>query len=102
MTVKSQKYHDLQCVCAQLLRLHLFKMLSRLCIVAPKKVSFAFARFSTKEKVVPAATKQKNFVVALGLLGFVGGIYYTAISKMKQNDDLAAVIEQEIDVKPKK
>ena len=37
---------------------------------------------------VPMATKQKNAGLALALLGFVGGVYYTAISKMQQTDAL--------------
>lgn len=69
---------------------------------ARRAVVRLFSSEGTKERVVPAATKQRNVAVALGLLGFVGGIYYTAISKMKQGDDLTAVLEQEVDTKPKK
>jgi hypothetical protein len=36
-----------------------------------------------------------NYVIAGALLAFVGGIYYTAISKMKQQDDLAEALEDD-------
>ena len=36
-----------------------------------------------------------NYVIAGALLAFVGGIYYTAINKMKQQDDLADVLEDD-------
>ena len=74
-------------------------MLSRVRVV---RQAAAAVRLFSSERVVPAATKQRNVAVALGLLGFVGGIYYTAISKMKQGDDLSAIIELEVDTKPKK
>ena len=45
---------------------------------------------------VTPATKRKNGVVAVGLLSFVVLVYYTAISKMKQTDDLETIINQEI------
>jgi len=50
---------------------------------------------SSSDKTVPAATKQKNAALALALLGAVGGIYYTAINKMKQTDELDSVIARE-------
>lgn len=36
-----------------------------------------------------------NYVIAGSLLAFVGGIYYTAINKMKQQDDLADALEED-------
>jgi hypothetical protein len=45
---------------------------------------------------VTPATKKKNGAVAVGLLSFVVLVYYTAISKMKQTDDLQTIINQEI------
>ena len=50
---------------------------------------------SSAREVTPA-TKRKNGVVAVGLLSFVVLVYYTAISKMKQTDDLETIINQEI------
>jgi hypothetical protein len=41
------------------------------------------------------ALHRRNFVTAVALLGFVGGVYYTAISKMRQTDELSKVIERE-------
>jgi hypothetical protein len=37
----------------------------------------------------------RNNMVALGLLGFCGSIYYTAIAKMKQEDDLETAMKDE-------
>ena len=37
----------------------------------------------------------KNIALALALVGFVGTVYYTAISKMKGTDDLGDIIAQE-------
>ena len=45
---------------------------------------------------VTPATKKKNGAVAVGLLSFVVLVYNTAISKMKQTDDLETIINQEI------
>lgn len=55
-------------------------------------------KLSTKvdSREVTPETKRKNALVALSLIGFVVGIYYTAISKMKQGDDLDTIIDQEI------
>ena len=50
---------------------------------------------STQAKEVPASTKQKNAALALALLGAVGAIYFTAINKMKQTDELETIINQE-------
>ena len=41
------------------------------------------------------ALHRRNFITAVALMGFVGGIYYTAISKMRQTDELSKVIERE-------
>ncbi len=38
--------------------------------------------FATKD--VTPQTRRKNLLVALVIFGFVGGVYYTAISKLKQ------------------
>ncbi len=35
----------------------------------------------------------KNYLTALALLGFVGVIYSTALSKMKESDDLGSALE---------
>ena len=55
----------------------------------------AARRLSTQAKEVPASTKQKNAALALALLGAVGAIYFTAINKMKQTDELETIINQE-------
>ena len=40
-------------------------------------------------------TASKNAVVAFGLLAFTGGVYYTAINKMRpEGDELGKVIEE--------
>ena len=45
---------------------------------------------------VSSTVRNKNAILAVTLLGFVGGIYYVAISKMRQGgDELNAVIELE-------
>ena len=43
--------------------------------------------FATKE--VTPQTRRKNLVVGLAIFGFVGGVYYTAISKLKQTVSLS-------------
>ena len=45
---------------------------------------------------VSSAVRTRNALLAVSLLGFVGGIYYVAISKMRQGaDELDDVIELE-------
>ena len=40
-------------------------------------------------------TMQKNALVAFVLLGFTGGVYYTAISKMRpEQDELGRIIDE--------
>lgn len=40
--------------------------------------------------------KQRNVVTALALVVFVGGVYYTAIAKMRgETDELSKVIDLE-------
>jgi len=54
-------------------------------------------------KEVTAETRLKNFATAVTLFGFVGFVYYTAISKMKGGgggqDELDQVIDQESIIK---
>lgn len=49
-------------------------------------------------KVAPQQSSQtatKNAIMALALLGFSGGVYYTAINKMRpDDDDLGRVIQE--------
>jgi hypothetical protein len=52
------------------------------------------AYFSTS-KPVQSSTNFKNFATAFILFGFVGSVYYSAISKMKHNDDLDDIIQLE-------
>jgi len=61
----------------------------------PSSASSSSNTGSSAREVTPA-TKRKNGVVAVGLLSFVVLVYYTAISKMKQTDDLETIINQEI------
>ena len=39
--------------------------------------------------------KVKKGLTLAALLTFVGGIYLTAVTKMKQSDDLASLVERE-------
>lgn len=57
---------------------------------------------------VKPETRQKNALTAVLLILGVGGVYYTAIYKMKETDDLEEMIEKEtlttaqiINAKPK-
>lgn len=59
----------------------------------PHKLSF-----STKPpRPTPMFTRPKIMkgLTLLALIGFVGGIYMTAITKMKQTDDLESLIDKE-------
>jgi len=58
---------------------------------APREAAAAAAKLEVKPEV-----RQRNAITALLLLGFVGGVYYTAISKMKEKDDLSDAIESEM------
>ena len=48
-----------------------------------------------------AGREKGNYVIAGSLLAFVGGIYYTAINKMKQQDDLADALEDDLGINKK-
>ena len=62
---------------------------------AVRRMSMAVRQFSTPVRETPTAVKMRNNAMALGLLGFCAGIYYTAISKMKQeDDDLEAMMKE--------
>jgi hypothetical protein len=71
------------------------------------RIALAPGRHSTRSlafsatgpaKVAPQQSSQtatKNTVMALALLGFTGGVYYTAINKMRPgDDDLGRVISE--------
>mmetsp|Transcript_61018 Transcript_61018/g.120120 ORF Transcript_61018/g.120120 Transcript_61018/m.120120 type:complete len:83 (-) Transcript_61018:195-443(-) len=56
-------------------------------------------RFSTeaaqpKKKIVNKTPVAQNVSLAIMLLAFVGGVYYTAINKMRQ-DDFTKIIEED-------
>ena len=53
------------------------------------------AMSSSSKPSLPANTGAKNVALAVALAGFVGTVYYTAISKMKGTDDLGDIIAQE-------
>jgi hypothetical protein len=55
-----------------------------------------FSSQAPRKVEVSRPTNMKNFAVAAILLTFVSGVYYAAISKMKQTDDLADLIEEDI------
>ena len=58
--------------------------------------------FSSKQAGEEFAGREKgNYVIAGSLLAFVGGIYYTAINKMKQQDDLADALEDDLGINKK-
>lgn len=45
---------------------------------------------------VTSKTRTNNVMVAGGLLGFVGVIYYYTVNKIKGKDELQMVIDQEM------
>lgn len=51
--------------------------------------------FSTKSPMKSLSPVFKKRLTLLGLFGFVSGVYYTAISKMKETDELGALIDKE-------
>jgi hypothetical protein len=51
--------------------------------------------FSTKSPLKQLSPRFKKRLTLLGLFCFVGGVYYTAISKMNDTDELGALIEKE-------
>lgn len=51
--------------------------------------------FSTKPPSKFFNQKVKKGLTLAALLAFVGGIYLTAVTKMKQSDDLASLVERE-------
>ena len=56
----------------------------------------SYRLFSSKSTVeITPALRAKNALTALILLGCVGGIYYTAIQKMRQTDELSKIVERE-------
>ena len=52
-------------------------------------------RYFAMYKEATPQMKQRNAITALALVTFVGGVYYTAISKMRQTDELSKVIDRE-------
>jgi hypothetical protein len=50
---------------------------------------------SSNAPAEPSTRERTNYIIAGSLLSFVGGVYYTAINKMKQEDDLAKVLAEE-------
>jgi hypothetical protein len=52
-------------------------------------------RYFAMYKEATPQMKQRNVLTALALTMFVGGVYYTAISKMRQTDELSKVIDRE-------
>ena len=50
---------------------------------------------SSNAPAEPSTRQRTNYIIAGSLLSFVGGVYYTAINKMKQEDDLAKVLAEE-------
>ena len=57
-------------------------MFARRLFTASKLVQQCRRGFSTRE--VTPATRRKNLAMALALVGFIGGVYYHSINKMKQ------------------
>ena len=51
--------------------------------------------FSSKPSPRLFNQKVKKGITLAALLAFVGGIYLTAVTKMKQSDDLASLVERE-------
>lgn len=51
--------------------------------------------FSSKPPTKFFNQKVKKGLTLAALLAFVGGIYLTAVTKMKQSDDLASLVERE-------
>lgn len=51
-------------------------------------------RRSMMTEVTPEM-RRNNAIMAVALFGIVGGIYYTAISKLSQRDELQKIIERE-------
>lgn len=59
----------------------------------PSKVhATSFSTKSPMKSLSPVFKKRLTLVV---LFGFVGGVYYTAISKMGETDELGALIDKE-------
>jgi len=54
----------------------------------------AASKRSSIPEVTPS-TRRKNGITALALLGFVGSVYSFSLMKMKQTDELDAIIEQD-------
>jgi hypothetical protein len=52
------------------------------------------SRRSMMTEVTPEM-RRNNAIMAVALFGIVGGIYYTAISKLSQRDELQKIIERE-------
>jgi len=74
----------------------------RLSTVAKRLVPVQRFSSSSRGPEVTPETKRKNALLALALLCSVGGIYFTAINKMKQTDELETVINQEMSSNKKK
>jgi hypothetical protein len=66
-------------------------------LVAAKCLPFKVhsTSFSTKSPWKQLSPVFKKRITLLCLFGFVSSVYYTAISKMKDTDELGALIEKE-------
>jgi hypothetical protein len=58
-------------------------MFSRLALLTGLKPRFTRRTFAGVREVTPS-TRRNNMLLAFTLLAFIGGVYYTAINKMKQ------------------
>ena len=60
------------------------------------KLSYSSASFTNSDPISPLSYCVLSLTsTALALIGFVGGIYYTAISKMRGSDELGKVMDRE-------
>ena len=62
-----------------------------------RRASSGFSATAPAKVAPPQSTKtaRNNAMMAFVLLGFTGGVYYTAINKMRpQEDELTQVIEE--------